>query len=95
MQMLTNERAELKILHGGMADNSGGGIDDDGERKSRKIQFTTRRIFQIRGSPYGSFGVLCPRGWQIYIGRKTPHIYINQQYGIIDVTPFTFTNGPK
>ena len=39
MQMLTNERAELKILHGGMADNSGGGIDDDGdgERKSRKI----------------------------------------------------------
>ena len=39
MQMLTNERAELKILHDGMADNSGGGIDDDdgGERKSRKI----------------------------------------------------------
>jgi len=39
MQMLTNERAELKILHGGMADNSGGGIAaaDDGERKSRKI----------------------------------------------------------
>jgi len=38
MQMLINERAELKILHGGMADNSGGGIaDDDGERKSRKI----------------------------------------------------------
>jgi len=38
MQMLTNERAELKILHGGMADNSGGGIDDDddGERKSKK-----------------------------------------------------------
>ena len=77
MQMLTNERAELKILHGGMADNSGGGIaDDDGERKSRKIQFTTRRIFQIRGSPYGSFGVLLPKGLvQIYRKKNSTHLH--------------------
>jgi len=51
MQMLTNERAELKILHGGMADNSGGGIDDDdgGERKSRKILLHER--FLKLGAP--------------------------------------------
>ena len=41
---------------------SGGDGDGDGERRRRKIKFTTRGISQTRGSPYGSFGVLCLRG---------------------------------
>ena len=32
---------------------------------------------KLGGSPYGSFGVLCSRGWYRFIGIKTPHIYIN------------------
>jgi len=34
-------------------------------------------FLKLGGSPYGSFDVLCPMGYYIFIGRKTPHIYIN------------------
>ena len=44
------------------------------EEEKNLIYYT--RDFQTIGSPYGSFGVLFPRGWYIFIGRKTPHIYI-------------------
>ena len=58
---------------GGNGQRGGGG---DGERRGRKIKFTTRGISQTRGSPYGSFRVLCPRGWYIFIGKKNfPHLH--------------------
>ena len=75
MQMLTNERAELKILHGGMADNSGGGIDDDdgGERKSRKILLHER--FLKLGAPL-TVVLVCFVQWVGYIYREknSPHL---------------------
>ena len=44
-------------------------------KKEGKINLLPRDS-PTRGFPYGSFGVLNPRGWYIYIGRKTLHIYI-------------------
>jgi hypothetical protein len=33
--------------------------------------------FPKLGLLYGSFGVLCPRGRYVYIGRQTLHLHVN------------------
>jgi len=65
-----------------MADQQGRGTGQDGsgpvhggKRRKNLIYYTM--ISQTRGAPYGSFGVLCPRSWYIYIGRKTLHLHVN------------------
>jgi hypothetical protein len=55
-------------------------IDDVGDNvveKGGKILFYYPRDSRTMGSSYGSFGVICPRGRYIYIGRKTLHLHVN------------------
>ena len=44
------------------AGQHGGDGDSDGEGRREKYNLP-REISQTRGSPYGSFGVLCPKSW--------------------------------
>ena len=45
--------------------------------REEKYNLLHEGFSKLGAPPYGSFGVLCPRGWLIYIGRKTPHIHVN------------------
>jgi hypothetical protein len=51
-------------------------IDGLGDNKGKNL-INYLRDFQSRDSFYDSFGVFYPRGWYIYIGRRTPNIYVN------------------
>ena len=66
----------IDLLHEG-EDGWAGQCGGDGDDEEEKILIYYTRDFSTRGSLYGSFGVLCPRGWYRFIERKTPHIYIN------------------
>ena len=45
--------------------------------KKIKFYFTTLGILKLKASHMVVFGVLCLRGWYIYIGRKTPLLHVN------------------
>jgi hypothetical protein len=58
--------------HGDESTNEDGVGQRQRLKQRRIIQFTTREISQTRGSSYGNFGVLCPRGIYIYREENCP-----------------------
>ena len=84
------------MLHEGEDGRAGQSYDDgDGERRRRKIEFTTREISQTRCSPYDSFDVLAQGVGTYLLGEKLPTSTSTRNMILIDVAPSTFTNRPK